>query len=64
MISQDLYPPPHKSWKQIASRLPPDKLDEFMDSFKDMEADILNLDFAINARREQLPPSWTCGIYG
>ena len=63
MISQELYPPPHKSWKQVASRLSPDKLDEFMASFKDMEADILNLDFAINARREQLPPPGLWNIW-
>ena len=63
MISQDLYPPPHKSWKQIAASLPPDKLEEFMARFKDMEADILNLDFAINARREQLPPPGPWNIW-
>ena len=63
MISQDLYPPAHSSWKQIAARLPQDKMNEFMAGFKDLEADSLSLDFAINARREQLPPPGDWNIW-
>ena len=56
MISQDLYPPPHRSWKQVAAKLSPDAQERLMQGFKDIEAENLSLDFALNARREQLPP--------
>ena len=63
MIEQELYPPPHKSWKQIASKLSQEKQEELLSGFKAMETDGLSLDFAFNARREQLPPPGDWNIW-
>lgn len=63
MIDVDLYPPPHRSWKQVLAEFPAEEQEKFLEAFRDAEVSSLEGDFFLNARREQLPPEGLWSIW-
>lgn len=63
MIDHTLYPPPRLSWKKVAAKLSPEKQNELLAPFQEHEAGLLDFDFFLNARREQLAPPGDWSIW-
>ena len=56
MIPFELYPPPKKSWKHVAAMLSIDAQEALLNDIDDGMLSHIDMDFFLNARREQLPP--------
>ena len=55
-ISEELLPPPKKSWMDVLAKAPEEKRQSILNALKDEEAAAIDSDWFLKARREQIEP--------
>ncbi len=65
-VEEEFLPPPKTSWRGVLAKLPKNKQEQILSTFREEEVLALRQDWFLSARREQFPPPhdnwfiWVC----